>query len=152
MGSCTQLSYQIVFGTKHRHPTITPDLREELYKYVGGVIRNKEGSAIEIGGVAHHIHIFTGLPSTVAVADMVRDIKSNSSAWAGAKTKDRWEWQIGYGAFTVSYSLRDKVATYVRNQEEHHRVKSFQEEYVELLTKHGIKFDMKYLFEGEHHG
>ena len=152
MGSFTQLNYHIVFGTKYRRPTITDDMREELFKYLGGVIREKDGSLTEVGGVSDHVHLLARLSPRHAIADTIRDIKANSSKWASSRSRDRWEWQLGYGAFTVSYSHLGTVREYVRNQEEHHRQRSFQEEYVALLERHGIEFKLEYLFEREHHG
>lgn len=154
MGSFTQLTYHVVFGTKYRRRSITDSLRERLYEYTGGTIRAKAGHLIEIGGVEDHIHLLVNLPAAVAVSDSIRDIKANSSRWVNdlPDQSKRFEWQKGYGAFTVSYSQIDVVRRYIQNQREHHRRKTFQEEYVELLKRHGIAFELEYLFEGEHVG
>ena len=154
MGSFTQLTYHIVFATKYRRRTIRDDTRERLYEYIGGTLRAKKGSLIEIGGVADHVHILARLSPSLAVADVVRDVKANSSKWMNeqTETKSPFEWQKGYGAFTVSYSNVQAVRTYIRNQEEHHRTKTFQEEYIEFLKRHNIEFRLEYLFEDEHHG
>lgn len=154
MGSFAQLTYHVVFGTKYRRPTVTDTIREGLYKYVGGIIRAKKGALIEIGGMPDHIHILAGLSPTLAVADVIRDVKANSSKWLNEQPNRMsiFEWQIGYGAFTVSFSQIEVVQNYIRNQREHHRKKSFREEYIELLRKHNISFQLEYLFEGEHHG
>jgi len=154
MGTFTKLNYHIVFATKNRLKSIRTDFRERLYEYIGGIIRAQKGSLIEIGGVADYIHILARIPPTIALSDSVRDLKASSSKWiheSDVAGRD-FAWQKGFGAFTVSYSLVDSVVEYVRNQEEHHRVKTFQEEYIEFLKRHDIEFEPKYLFDGEHFG
>lgn len=154
MGSFIQLTYHVVFATKFRHKTITPNVQHKLCKYIGGIIRARNGSLIEVGGVSDHIHLLTRLSSKIAVADVVRDIKANSSKRMNESdlVREKFEWQIGYGAFTVSYSQIEPVQQYIQNQEEHHRKKTFQEEYEAFLTRHGIEFRPEYLFEDEYHG
>ncbi len=154
MGSFTQLNYHIVFSTKHRRPAITFDLQARLYEYLGGTIRGRKGQSIEIGGTRDHVHILTKLSPVIAVADVIRDLKSNSSKWISElpESRTRFEWQKGYSAFTVSYSQIDAVQRYIRGQEEHHRTKSFQEEYEGFLKRHNIEFRPEYLFEDEHVG
>ncbi len=154
MGSFTQLNYHIVFGTKYRRNTIEKTFKKQLYEYIGGTIRAKNGHSIEIGGVADHVHILARLSPSLAIADVVRDIKANSSRWMNERSENRlpFEWQKGYGAFTVSFSNIESVQRYVQTQEEHHRTKSFQEEYIEFLNRHEIEFRLEYLFEDEHHG
>ena len=154
MGSFTQLTYHVVFATKYRRPSISDTIRERLYEYLGGTIRAKKGHLIEIGGVKDHVHILARLSPTRAVADVIRDVKANSSKWLNEQSDivQEFEWQKGYGAFTVSYSQIPTVQDYIRRQEEHHRTKSFQEEYIEFLQRHGIEFRIEYLFEDEHHG
>ena len=154
MGSFTQLTYHIVFATKYRRPTINDNIKERLYEYIGGTLRAKKGHLIEIGGVADHVHILARLSPSLAVADVVRDVKANSSRWMNDQSEVTmpFEWQKGYGAFTVSYSNIPSVQEYIQNQEERHRTKSFQEEYIEFLKRHNIEFRLEYLFEDEHHG
>ena len=154
MGSFTQLTYHVVFATKYRRPLITDAIQERLYEYIGGTIRAKKGHLIEIGCVKDHVHILARLSPALAVADVVRDIKANSSKWMNEQpaTPQTFEWQKGYGAFTVSYSQIPVVEEYIRNQLEHHRTRSFQEEYIEFLKRHGIEFRLEHLFEDEHHG
>jgi putative transposase len=154
MGSFTQLTYHVVFATKYRRPTITAAIQERLYEYIGGTLRAKKGQLIEIGGVKDHVHLLARLSPAIAVADVVRDIKANSSKWMNEQpaAAHTFEWQKGYGAFTVSYSQISAVEQYIQNQEEHHRTRSFQEEYIEFLKRHGIEFRLEYLFEDEHHG
>ena len=154
MGSFSQLNYHIVFATKFRKRSIDADISERLYEYIGGTLRAKNGELVEIGGVEDHVHILARLSPTLAVADVVREVKACSSKWLN-ELPDRnhdFYWQKGYGAFTVSYSMVDAVRNYIRNQAEHHRQKTFEEEYVEFLQKHGIEFRNEYLFEDELHG
>ncbi len=154
MGSFHQLTYHIVFGTKYRKPWITADSQPRLYEYIGGIIRGMKGHIIEVGGVADHVHILANLSPTIAVSDAIRTIKANSSKWIHDEKllSAAFAWQKGYGAFSVSYSQVPKVQKYVQNQEAHHRKLSFAEEYMELLTRHGIDFKREFLFEDEFHG
>lgn len=154
MGTFTKLTYHIVFGTKYRRNTIRPTFVERLYEYVGGIIRADGGHMIEIGGVEDHVHILANLPASRSVSDSVRDIKANSSRWINELTEviDRFEWQKGYAAFTVSYSQIDGLREYIQNQVEHHRRRSFEEEYILFLQRHNIPFERQWLFEDEHHG
>ena len=154
VGSFTQLTYHVVFGTKYRRSSIVDEMQERLYEYIGGIIRSKNGQTIEIGGMPDHIHILARLSPTIAVSDVVRDIKANSSKWMNEliETTQAFEWQKGYGAFTVSYSQIPAVRRYLQNQREHHSKRSFQDEYIEFIKRHGIEFRMEYLFEDEHHG
>ncbi len=146
------LTYHIVFSTKFREPLITPSLRDELHPYIGGIVRNKGGVLIRIGGIADHIHIVARLRPDIAVSDMLRIVKANSSKWVNERSKHgggRFAWQTGYGAFTVSPSQLPGLNEYVEHQEEHHRSRSFQEEYVAILKKHGVEYDERYIFESE---
>ena len=154
MASFTQLNYHIVFGTKYRRGTITDDVRERLYEYVGGTIRAIKGHLAEIGGVADHVHMLARLPPTLALSDVVRDMKANSSKWLSETSPAHrsFEWQKGYSAFTVSYSQIDVVRQYIQSQQEHHKTVTFQDEYIAFLKRHGIEFQLEYLFEDEHHG
>jgi putative transposase len=154
MSTFTKLTYHIVFSTKHRHPLIHNEFQKRLYEYIGGIIRAKKGSLIEIGGIEDHIHILAGLSQIKPVSDAIREIKANSSKWSNEhfEFNRRFEWQKGYGAFTVSYSLIASVRQYIQNQHEHHRKKTFRDEYITFLKLHDIVFDPKYLFEDEYHG
>ena len=153
MGSFTRLTYHIVFATKYRKPSIKENLQERLYEYTGGILRAKKGHLIEIGGVEDHVHILAGLSPSLAVSDVVRDVKANSSKWMREEGHvDSFEWQKGYGAFTVSYDRVEAIRKYIQNQKEHHKTKTFQEEYIDFLRRHGIEFRLEYLFEDEHNG
>jgi putative transposase len=147
MSTYTQILYQIVFGTKYREKVLLKDGRDELFKYITGLIKNKNCHLYIINGVEDHIHIVTHLHPTVSLSSLVKDIKLASSIYIKEKNlfKDFINWQEGYGAFTYSIKEKDRLIEYVKNQEEHHRKKSFREEYVKLLGEHGIEFDEKYL-------
>lgn len=154
VSSFTKLTYHVVYGTRYRRRVISDALQERLYEYIGGIIREKKGHLIEIGGVDDHVHLLSNFPPAIAVSDMIRDVKANSAKWVNelGLIEGRFEWQKAYGAFTVSYSQIEAVRQYVRNQKEHHRERSFKDEYVALLRRHGISFEPRYLFEAEHHG
>ncbi|MGA2801860.1 MAG: IS200/IS605 family transposase [Verrucomicrobiota bacterium] len=141
------LHYHIVFSTKDRRPFIADEWRNRLHEYLGGLVRTTEGFPEAIGGTNDHVHLLAGLRATIALASFVQDIKQTSSRWIhetiGVKN---FAWQQGYGAFTVNVSNCDAVREYIANQAEHHRTKSFQEEYVTFLQKHGVKYDEKYLW------
>ena len=145
----TNLLYHIVFSTKERRPMITEPIRSELYPYLGGIVREKDGILLEIGGTVDHVHIFAKLKQHIAIADILRELKANSSKLLNERPDlGQWYgWQTGYGAFTVSASQVSRVRNYIRNQEEHHRKRSFQEEFVNLLDKHGIEYEERYLWD-----
>jgi REP element-mobilizing transposase RayT len=145
----TNLLYHIIFSTKERRPFINAKLRVELHKYIGGISRDLKGEPIEIGGVEDHIHILTKLPATLALSDALREIKANSSKWAGERPDlvRAFAWQTGYAAFTVSKSQCPTVRKYVGNQEDHHRKKTFKQELVSLLKKNDIDYDERYLWD-----
>jgi len=145
----SNLLYHIVFSTKQRLPLIDDNWQEELYRYIGGIIRAEGGVLLEIGGINDHVHILAKLKPAISVAEMLNKIKANSSKWANDhKMKMRkFGWQEGYSAFSVSESQIPRLAHYIQNQEEHHRKQSYQEELLALLERHGIEFDPKYLWD-----
>lgn len=146
-GSYTQLLYHIVFSTKERRSLIDARLKEPLYDYMGGIVRGmNKCDLLEIGGVADHVHVLVRLHPTIAVADAVRVLKTNSSKWANEQRQKGWfEWQEGYAAFTVSQSQVDRLSAYILNQEQHHRRRGFRSELMTLLKKHEIQFEEQYL-------
>jgi putative transposase len=147
--SSTHLSLHIhvVFGTKEQRPLIEPSWRPRLHAYLGGSAKTLDVIPEAIGGVADHVHLLIGLKATHRFSDVMRDLKRTSSAWAHETIGDKqFEWQDGYGAFTVSASLLDTVRNYIARQEEHHRKKTFKEEYVELLKLSGVEYDDRYLW------
>ncbi len=141
----TNILLHVVFSTKERRGLITVDLREDLYPYIGGIIRGEKGVPIAIGGTKDHIHILAKFPASVSVSDLLRRIKGNSSK--RIKDKGRpFAWQRGYAAFSVSQSLSGKVKTYIQRQEEHHLKNTFQEELLALLRMHEVEYDEKYIW------
>ena len=154
MGAYTKLSYHLVFGTKFRQPVIDADLRPRLYDYIGGTLRSMDAHIEEIGGIEDHVHILAAIPPTLAISNVVRDLKANASKWINDNglTFSRFEWQTGYAAFTVSFSQLGILRQYIRGQEEHHRKQTFEDEYVAFLDRHGISYERKQIFEGENHG
>jgi putative transposase len=136
------------FSTKERFPMIDSELEQRLWPYLGGIARENRMKALAIGGTADHVHALLSLPGMMSFAKVVQLIKGGSSKWVHdtfAKHR-RFEWQEGYGAFSVSCSQADKTIAYINNQKEHHRKKTFEEEFRELLDRHGIEFDSRFLF------
>lgn len=148
-GTFSQIYIQIVFAVKGRENLIGNGWKTELHKYIAGIIKGKEQKPIIVNGMADHIHAFVGLRPTMAISDLARDIKNNSSKFINGKglVKGKFSWQEGYGAFSYSHSQIGNVYDYILNQEEHHKKKTFKEEYLDFLKKFEIEFDEKYLFE-----
>lgn len=142
----TSLHVHFVFSTKNRFPSISTEWRPRLHEYLGGCIRGLGGVPLQIGGVADHVHLLVGLKAVHAPADIVREIKKASTSWIRESVDSKFQWQEGYGAFTVSRHDLESLAAYISGQEEHHRSKSFQEEYVEFLLEQGIPYDDRYLW------
>lgn len=142
----TNLHYHIVFSTKERLPLIKDEWRGRLHSYLGGIVKNLEGIPLAIGGINNHVHLLVGLKSSHRLDYFVRDLKADSSKWIHTEVKEKFEWQKGYGAFTVSASGVEIVRQYVLNQEIHHRRKTFENEYVALLNRSNTPYDEKYLW------
>ena len=141
------LHYHAVFSTKDRYPTITKDWRDNLHAYLGGIVRNVGGVPVAIGGIEDHAHILIGLRATHAIANVMREVKSGSSEWVhNTVGKSSFGWQPGYFGVAVSPSHIQRVKGYILNQEEHHRHKAFQEEYLEMLKLAGIDYDQRYVW------
>lgn len=145
----SQLNVHCVFAVQGRENIITKDFRNELYKYISGILKSHKSYPLAINGWKDHVHVFFELPVTMSVADQIRLIKTNSSKWINENrfVKGKFRWQEGYGAFSFSRSQRDSVIHYVMNQEGHHRTKSFKEEYLELLDRFEVDYEERYLFE-----
>ena len=146
--SSTHLSlhYHVVFGTKNHEPTIQRAWRGDLHAYLGGIIRAANGIAESVGGVSDHVHLLIGLHATHRLADVLRELKSVSSGWVHEEIGlAAFAWQEGYGGFTVSSSQRGAVRRYIEQQDEHHRTRTFREEYLELLRLSGVEFDERYV-------
>ena len=148
-GTFSQIYIQVVFAVKGRENLISKNWKEDLYKYIAGIIRNKEQKPIIIGGMPDHLHVFLGLRPAMAISDIVRDIKNNSSSFINERkyVNGKFSWQEGYGAFSYSHSQIENVYNYILNQENHHHSKSFKEEYFDFLDEFDIEFNVKYLFE-----
>ena len=141
--SYTSLHYHVVFSTKGRARTITPQVQQRLYRYIGGILRQDEGQLLCIGGTGDHVHLLLRLHAGKALANAVRDIKASSSRWIHDTFPGQpsFAWQPGYSAFTVSFSGLDAVRRYIENQVEHHRRTSFDEELQRLCARHNITMD-----------
>ena len=144
----TQLYIQIVFSVKGRQNLIQKNWKDELYKYICGIISNKEQKVYAIGGISDHIHILLSIKPNTTISDLVRDIKANSSKWINEKRfiNGKFEWQEGFGAFSYAQSQLNHVISYINNQEQHHQRKTFKDEYLDLLQKFNVQYDEKYLF------
>jgi len=141
------LHVHIVFSTKNREPIILPVWRDRLHAYIGGILRTLQAIPDSVGGVEDHIHLLVGIRANHAVADLVREIKSLSSRWIHEELgQTRFAWQEGYGAFTISSSEIAALQKYISKQEEHHRARTFQDEYLDFLARQNIGFDEKYLW------
>ncbi len=147
MGSTyLSLHYHIVFGTKNRAPMIDENWRNRLHEYLGGTIRGLGGVPERIDGTVDHVHLLISLKATHRLADVMRELKKASSVWVHETIEEkRFAWQEGYAAFSVSATALNAVRHYISNQEEHHRVKSFNEELIEMLNKAGVEYNPDYL-------
>ncbi|MCE5185600.1 MAG: IS200/IS605 family transposase [Planctomycetaceae bacterium] len=147
MSTYTQIIYHIVFSTKDRQNTLDYDHHEELFKYIWGILKNRECHLYRINGHTDHVHILTSLHPSLALADFIKDIKIGTSKWIRTKPvfKDFESWQKGYAAFTHSVNDKNDLIDYIKSQKEHHRQLTFKEELIDLLSKANIEFDMKYL-------
>ena len=147
--SLAAIYVHVVFSTKNRQPSISSDLAERLHPYLGGIVRNHGGIALEIGGMPDHVHMLVSLGRTLSIAELVRLVKANSTSWVHDTfpAAQDFAWQGGHGAFSVSSSNLEVVTRYIRNQAEHHRTISFQDEFRELLRRHGLEWDERYLWD-----
>lgn len=148
-GTFSQVYIQIVFAVKGRENLISKAWKDDLYKYIAGIIKGKEQKPIIVNGMSDHIHAFVGLKPSMPISDLVRDVKNNSSKFINENklVKGKFSWQEGYGAFSYSHSQIESVYNYILNQEEHHKNKTFKDEYLDLLKKFEIEYKEKYLFE-----
>ncbi len=148
-GTFSQIYIQAVFAVKGRENLLQKQWRDEVFKYMAGIIKGKNQKPIIVNGVADHVHLFIGLKPVMALSDLIREVKNNTTNFINEKkfVKGKFSWQEGYGAFSYSHSQLDTVYQYILNQEEHHRKKTFREEYIDFLQKFKIEHDEKYLFE-----
>jgi len=147
-GTFSQIYIQIVFAVKGRENLISNNWKDELHKYIAGIIKGKNQKPIIVNGMPDHIHAFIGLKPSMAISDIVRDIKNNSSNFINEHkfVRGKFSWQEGYGAFSYSHSQVNSVYNYILNQEKHHKKKTFRAEYLEFLKKFEIDYNEKYLF------
>lgn len=145
----TQIYLHLIFAVQNRASLIHPDWKEELYKYITGIVKKNGHKLIAINGMPNHLHIAVGYKPHQLIPALLQDIKGDSSKWINSKKfiRGHFSWQAGYGAFSFSHSQIDAVVKYIKNQEEHHKKKSFREEYLNLLKKYEIVFDEKYILE-----
>jgi len=143
MHSFTSCLFHCVWSTKNREPYLTPDLRDRLWPYLGGIAKQNQIKMLAIGGAVDHVHILLSLPATLSVAKAMQLLKGNSSKWIRETFPKMhfFAWQEGYGAFSVSISGVEPTIAYVRSQAEHHRKQSFREEFASMLRKHGLAYD-----------
>lgn len=148
-GTYHQIHLQIIFAVKGRANLLHKEWRQEVFKYISGIIKAKDQKPIIVNGVSDHVHVFVGLKPSVSVSDLVRDIKNNSSNFINDQKwiPNKFNWQNGYGVFSYGHSQIEQVYNYILNQERHHHKKTFREEYLEFLRKFEIEYDEKYLFE-----
>jgi len=148
-GTFSQIYIQVVFAVKGRDSLIHSSWEEELYKYISGIVRNKEQKMLAINGMSDHIHFIIGMKPSCCLSDLVREIKKSSNVFINEKkfSNYKFSWQEGYGAFSYSHSALDDVIKYVANQKEHHRKKTFREEYLDFLKNFEVEFKDEYLFE-----
>ncbi len=149
MSTFSQIYIQVVFAVKGRNSLIMPDWEEELFKYITGIVQNKNQKMLAINGTKNHIHFLIGMKPSCCLSDLAREIKKSSNAFIKNKgfTKFKFDWQEGYGAFSYSHSALNSVIGYIQNQKEHHRTKSFKEEYIDFLKKFKVEYKEEYLFE-----
>ena len=147
--SLARVHIHLIFSTKNRQRLLSDSIRQPLHNYMAVVLRNFNCPATLINSVEDHVHILFELARTVSISQAVEEVKTTSSKWLKTQSPDlqAFAWQAGYGAFAVSQSNIDTVRDYIANQHEHHRIKSFEEEYRAFLKKHSIEFDERYVFE-----
>jgi putative transposase len=143
--SFAQILIHLVFSTKDRQPTIPDSLEEELYKVIVGIGRSNKIEVLRVGGMPNHVHLLFALPRLVPLPEAVQKIKANSSRWVRERT-GKFEWQEGYGAFSVSASNREAVIRYIDEQKQHHAKLTYEDEFVALLRKHEMEFDPRFGF------
>ena len=145
----TQLYIHVIFAVAGRLHSVKPEFKDEIEKYISGHLTNKKHKLIAVNCMPDHVHILFGLNPNISISDMVRELKISTSNFINEKkfSKGKFQWQTGFGAFSYSKSSPDNVINYIKNQQTHHKKKSFQEEYIGFLKKYNIPYDEKYIFE-----
>jgi REP element-mobilizing transposase RayT len=147
--SLSNILLHLIWSTKDRHPWLTPGIREKAHTFLAGAVRQCDCEAYRVGGVADHVHLAVRLSRTLSVADLVKDVKTASSKWLkeqGPEFNGHY-WQLGYGAFSVGMSQKETLLHYIDTQYEHHRTRTFQDEYRDILQKYGIEYDERYAWD-----
>ncbi len=141
----------VVFSTKFRKPLLADNWRDELFAYIGGIVPDHKSTLLKAGGIEDHIHLLLRIHPEIAISKTMQLLKTNSSKWINeqCKMRGKFQWQTGYGAFSVSQSMSETVKSYIANQKEHHQKQTFESEYLGILDKHLIQYDRKYVFEME---
>lgn len=149
MSTYSQIYIHVVFAVKGRESLIHYSWEEELYKYISGIVKNKEQKMLAINGMPDHIHFLIGMKPSCCLSDLIREIKKSSNDFIREKKfcKHKFQWQEGYGAFSYSNSSINSVIEYIQNQKDHHKKKTFRDEYIDFLTKFEIEFKSEYLFQ-----
>lgn len=148
----TQIYLQFVFAVENKISLIQSQWKDDLYKYITGIVKNNKHKLIAINGTSNHVHIFVEYKPHQLISDLLQDIKGDSSKWINKNkfVQGHFSWQQGYGAFSYSHSQIDQVAKYIMKQEQHHKKKTFQEEYLEILKRFNIPYDEKYILRDVH--
>lgn len=148
-GTFSQIYIQVVFAVQNRDALIKSEWEVRLHKYISGIVKNKNQKMLAINGMPDHIHFLIGMKPSCCLSDLVREVKKSSNDYIMESrfTRFKFNWQEGYGAFSYSHSQLDNVIAYINNQKEHHRKKTFQEEYTDLLQKFNVGYDNQYLFD-----
>lgn len=137
--------FHVVFSTKQRRSSIPADMQDRLWAFLGGIARRNGFKAIAVGGTDNHVHMLLSLPATLPLATAMQLLKGGSSKWLNETVKPHFQWQQGYGAFSVSVSHQSQTIVYINSQAEHHRTRNFEEEFISFLKKHDIDYDPKYV-------
>jgi putative transposase len=145
--TCGNIVVHLIFSTKQRRPLITPEIRSDLFPYLGGIVREMGGTALIINGICNHVHMLIRIRPVHSIAEIARVIKTNSSKWIREKGHMKFAWQAGYGVFSVSESNIPAVTKYIATQDEHHKKHSFQEEFVAFLKKNSVVYDERYIWD-----
>jgi len=146
MSTYASLHYHITFSTKHRAPLIDQSWEKRLHEYLGGIVKHLGGFPQGIGGIEDHVHLLVGLKTTHRICDFMRELKKSASQWVHSTMEmPEFQWQEGYGIFSVGATARANVKSYIANQREHHRVKTYREELIEMLERAGVEYEPKYL-------
>jgi len=149
VGTFSQIYIQYVFAVNGRQNLLQKPWRDEVFKYISGIVKGKNQKPIIVNGVANHVHVFVGLKPSMAISDLIRDIKNNSTNFINEQKflRNKFSWQEGFGAFSYSHSQIDDVYQYILNQENHHKKRTFREDYLEFLKKFEVEYDERYLFD-----